>query len=146
LHFSFDSIGTVTPEKLFIEVGKVEGFEGPAALQEGVTEVKFTSEVKGIDDRFPSGQDKGKGTMIRYPDGTVDASYEGLLMTDKGQFMWRSHEMSKVVDGGKLKGLEILTGFSQSQKLAWMNNLIMVLETQMDLSSQEFTNTAYEWK
>jgi hypothetical protein len=39
-----------------------------------------------------------------------------------------------VVEGGKLKGLIIVTGFANSQKLAWMDNLIMALDQNLTLS------------
>jgi hypothetical protein len=151
LHFGFDSIGEVTPlgAILFTEEGSVEGFEGTNTLQEGVpTKVTFTSKVMGIGDKFPSGKNEGEGTMTRHSDGTVDASYQGSLITDDNghQFMWRSHEMSKVVDDGKLEGVEILTGSTKSQKWARLNKLIIVLKTEYWPSFKKFTKTAYEWK
>jgi|Tabmets5t2r1_1033131.scaffolds.fasta_scaffold14525_1 hypothetical protein len=124
-------------EKLFEEDGEVEGFKGIADLQEGVPkEVSFTSTVTGEDNKFPNGEDGGWGTMTRHADGTVDVSYKGSLKKDKDQIVWRSHEMSKV-EGGKLRGLEIVTGFSQR---------IIIMETEIDLHSNKFHNTAYEWK
>ena len=60
--------------------------------------------------------------------------------------MWWAHEKGKVVEGGKVKGLSIVTGFTNSQKLAWMNNLIITLESETDLESQKFKTTGYEWK
>jgi hypothetical protein len=85
--------------------------------------------------------------MTQYPHGIVDASYQGSVMTAEGdQFVWWSHEKSKVVEGGKVKGLNIVTGFTNSQKLSWMNNLIMALETEYDPAFQKFKITAYEWK
>jgi hypothetical protein len=40
----------------------------------------------------------------------------------------------------------MVTGFTNSQKLSWMNNLILALESETDLESQKFKNTGYEWK
>jgi Tfp pilus assembly pilus retraction ATPase PilT len=51
-----------------------------------------------------------------------------------------------VVEGGKVRGLIIVTGFTNSQKLAWMNNLIMALESEFDPEPKKFKITAYEWK
>jgi len=69
-------------------------------------------------------------------------------MTTEGgdQFMWWAHEKGKAVEGGKVKGLSIVTGFTNSQKLAWMNSLIITLESETDLESQKFKTTGYEWK
>jgi hypothetical protein len=52
-----------------------------------------------------------------------------------------------VVEGGrKFKGLTMMTGFTNSQKLSWMNNLIIALDLETDPESQKFKATAYEWK
>ena len=138
-------------EKLFEESGDITGFKVTKVHPtEGVTmEVSFTSEIRGIG-RFPSGKNIGSGTMTKYPHGIVDASYQGSVMMAEGgsgdQFMWWAHEKSKVVEDGKFKGLTMVTGFSNSQKLSWMNNLIMALESEIDPQSQKFKTTAYEWK
>jgi hypothetical protein len=137
-------------DKLFEESnGKVTGFKVTKVHPiKGVTmEVSFESKVTSTEDRFPSGTDLGSGTMTLHPDGTVDGRYQGFTMTNEGvQFIWWSHERSKVVDNGKLEGLEILTGFSHTQKWARLNNLIMALEIEHNLFSREFKVTAYEWK
>jgi hypothetical protein len=135
-------------EKLFTEHGHVEGFERTDDLQEGViTNVTFTSEVKGEGDMFPSGEDRGSGTMTRRADGTVEAITKGSLVTDDQghQFMWQSYEMS-IVDGKKLKGLDIVTGSIKSQKWNQLNKLIIVLETKHSPSFKEFDNTGYGYK
>ncbi len=40
----------------------------------------------------------------------------------------------------------MVTEFTHSQMLSWMNNLILALESEIDLESQKFKNTGYEWK
>ena len=60
--------------------------------------------------------------------------------------MWWAHEKAKIVENGKVKGLVMVTGFTNSQKVAWMNNLIMALELEYDPASEEFKATGYEWK
>jgi hypothetical protein len=86
--------------------------------------------------------------MTKYPHGIIDATWQGSVMTaeDGDQFMWWAHEKSKVVEGGKIKGLTTVTGFTNSQKLSWMNNLIMALELDGSVFSQKFKATGYEWK
>jgi hypothetical protein len=123
-------------EKLFEESGNVTGFKVTRVHPiEGVAmEVSFTSEIRGIG-RFPSGKNLGSGTMTHYTHSIVDQSNQGSLMTTEGdQFMWWAHGKGKVVEGGKVKGLIIVTGFANSQKLAWMNNLIMALDQNLTLS------------
>ncbi|MEP6576015.1 MAG: hypothetical protein ABJB85_06280, partial [Nitrososphaerota archaeon] len=97
--------------------------------------------------RFPSGKNLGSGTMTKYPHGIIDATWQGFFTTEDGeQFMWWSHEKGKVIEGGKITGLNIVTGFTNSQKLSWMNSVIMALEIAGSVFSQEFKATAYEWK
>jgi hypothetical protein len=135
-------------EKLFEESGNVTGFKVTKVHPtEGVTmEVSFTSEIKGVS-KFPSGKNIGSGIMTQYPHGIVDQSNQGSIMTNEGdQFMWWAHGKGRVVEGGKVKGLIMVTGFANSQKLSWMNNLIMALESEFDPESKKFKITGYEWK
>jgi hypothetical protein len=137
----------VLGEKLFEESGKVTGFKVTKVHPiEGVTtELSFTSDIRGIG-RFPSGKNLGSGVMTRYPHGIIDATWQGTLTTQNGeQFMWWSHEKSKVLQDGKIKGLNIVTGFTNSQNLSWMNSLIIVVELVGSIFSEEFSATAYEW-
>ena len=135
-------------EKLVEESGNVTGFKVTKVHPtEGVTmEVSFASEIRGIG-RFPSGKNLGSGITTQYPHGIVDQSNQGSVMTNEGdQFVWWAHGKGKVVEGRKVKGLIIVTGFTNSQKLSWMNNLIMALESEFDPESKMFKITAYEWK
>ena len=135
-------------EKLFEESGNVAGFKVTKVHPvEGVTtEASFTSEIRGVG-RFPSGKNIGSGTMTQYPHGIVDQSNQGSMMTNEGdQFVWWAHGKSKVIEGGRVKGVVIVTGFANSQKLSWMNNLVMALESEFDPESKKFKIIGYEWK
>ena len=82
-----------------------------------------------------------------YPHGVVESAYQGLFTSVEGdQFMWWAHEKSKVVEGGKVKGLVTVTGFSNSAKLSWMNRIIIAIDSEYDATTQQFKGTAYEWK
>lgn len=144
-----DALGMGLGEKFFEESGEITGLKITRVHPiEGVTtEVSFTSEIRG-EGRFPSGQSLGSGIMTKYPHGIIDGTWHGSLMTadDGDQFMWWSHEKSKVVEGGNIKGLNIMTGFTNSQKLSWMNNIILALEISGSVFSQKFKATGYEWK
>lgn len=135
-------------EKLFEEHGKTTGFKITKVHPiEGTTmEVSFVSEIKGAG-RVPNGRNMGSGTTTQYPTGTVDARYEGVFTMDGGeQFMWWAHEKSKLGDDGKTKGLVIVSGFTNSQKLSWMNKMIIAIDSEYDPAGQEFKGTAYEWR
>src|ERR671920_628272 len=136
-------------EKLFEESGKIKWLKITKVHPiEGVTtEVSFTSEIRG-EGRYPSGQSVGSGIMTKYPHGIIDGTWHGSLMTAEGdhQFMWWAHEKSKVVEDGNIKGLNIMTGFTNSQKLSWMNNIILALEISGSVFSQKFNAIGYEWK
>lgn len=139
----------VLGEKLFEESGNITGIKITRVHPiEGLTmEASFTSEITGIG-KFASGKNLGSGTMNQYPHGVVDASWQGSLMIaeDDFPFIWWAYEKGKVADGGKIKGLITVTGFTNSPKLSWMNNLIIAIESVYDPSSQKFNGTAYEWK
>ena len=61
------------------------------------------------------------------------------------QFLWWVHEKGKVADGGKIRGLVMVSGFTNSQKLSWMNSLVIAGESEFDPAAQQFRVTAYEW-
>jgi hypothetical protein len=109
-------------------------------------EVSFTSEIKGFG-KYPSGRNIGSGILTQYPHGVVDGSYQVTMMTaEEGeQFMVWAHEKNKVVEGGKMKGLSIASGFTNSQKLSWMNRLLIAGETESDPAAQQFRVTGYQW-
>lgn len=135
-------------EKLFEETGRVTGLNIESVHPvEGVKmQVSFASEITGTG-RFPNAKNIGSGRMTQYPHGVVDAEYRGVVTTAEGeQYFWWAHEKSKVVEQGKVKGLVIVTGFTNSQKLSWVNNLIIAIDSEFDPSTQQFRGTAYEWK
>ena len=134
-------------QKLFEEVGKISGFKvAKVHPLEGVTtELSFTSDIKGIG-RYPSGKNLASGIITKYHHGIIDGSWQGTLTSELGdQFIWWAHEKSKVLEGGEIKGLNVATGFTNSQKLSWMNNLIIVIELSGSVISDDFSAVGYEY-
>jgi hypothetical protein len=135
-------------EKLFEETANITGFKVTKVHPvEGMTmEISFTTDLKGIG-KFPSGKNMGSGVATQYPHGVIEGSYQGAVMTAEGeQFIWWAHEKSKVVEGGRRRGLVMVSAFTNSEKLSWMNNQIWALELELDPAAQKFRTTAYEWK
>jgi len=139
----------VLRDKLFEENGNIIGLKITRVhpIEGLTTEVTFTSEIRG-EGRYPSGENLGSGIMTKYSHGVIDATWQGSLTIAEGgdQFIWWAHEKSKIVESGKIKGLNIMTGITNSQKLSWMNNLIIVIEIDGSISSMKFKATGYEWK
>ena len=134
-------------QKLFEEVGKISGFKvAKVHPLEGVTtELSFASDIKGIG-KYPSGKNLASGIITKYPHGIIDGSWQGTLTSELGdQFMWWAHEKSKVLEGGQIKGLNVATGFTNSQKLSWMNSLIIVIELSGSVNSDDFSAIGYEY-
>jgi hypothetical protein len=139
----------VLGEKLFEENGNITGVKVIKVHPiEGVSiEISFTSEIRG-EGRFPNSENLASGIVTKYPHGIIDATWQGLVTTsgEDDQYLWWGHEKSRIIEGGKIKGLIVVTGFTKSQKLSWMNNLIIALESEGSVSSQKFKAIGYEWK
>ena len=135
-------------EKLFEGTGNMVSFKVTKVHPvEGTTmEVSFVEDIKGIGN-FPSGKNMGSGTMTEYPHGVMDASYNGFVtLADGATFIWWAHEKAKSVEGGKMKGLVLVSGYTNSQKYSWMNKLIIAIDSEFDSATQAIKTTGYEWK
>ena len=141
--------GMALGKKLFDESGNISGFKVTKVHpSEGVTtEVSFISHIKG-EGKYPSGENLGSGILTKYPHGIIDGAHQGSLTITKSgdQFLWWAHEKSRVTDEGKIRGLTIITGFTNSETLSWMNNLIIAVDVEGSIFSQEFKATGYEWE
>jgi hypothetical protein len=124
--------------EFFTEGGNLSTEEGNIEELKALKDKPGSKEVTFEFD-FPKGKEKGSGTITRYKDGRIDASYEGSVIEGEERFEWQSIETGKVKDG-VFKGLEIVT-FPHSPKKS-----SFIMETQMDLAKGTFTNKAYQWK
>ncbi len=134
-------------EKLFEETGKVSEPQVKSVHPiEGVKmEVSFSNEIKGVG-KFPSGRNMGSGTVTHYPSGAVNARYQGVATLDGDNYIWWANEKSRRKDGGGVKGIVIVSGYTNSQKLSWLTGKIIVIESEIDTSFQQYRGTGYEWK
>ena len=134
-------------EKLFEEAGKITNSKVIRVhpIEGATTEITFRSEIRGMG-RFPSGKNIGSGMMTKYPHGIIDAAWQGTLRFEQGEeLMWWGHEKARFFEDGKIRGLNTVTGFTNSQNLSWMNSLIIIVDLAASVLSDEFCATAYEW-
>jgi hypothetical protein len=136
----------VLGEKLWEEKGKVTGVSVKSVDSEGVhMEETFASEFKGIG-RFPSGRNMGTMNIVVRPDGHSSGTGQGICTTQNGDMMvWKCYALSKP-EAGKDKNITIIQLMTTSQKLSWMNSLLIVYESIGDMKTMEFSSTGYEWK
>ncbi len=136
-----------TRKKLFEQTGKITGFKITKVhpLNGIEMELSFVADNTGFNN-FPNAKNIGSAITTLYPHGMFDMSLQGYATTPTGdQILWWGHEKSKIVPGGKRKGLGILSLFSNSQKIPWINSTIITYEVDEDLSTQQFTSVGYEW-
>ena len=132
--------------KLWEEKGKVIGVSVKSVDSEGVrVEETFASELKGIG-RFPSGRNMGTLNMVTRPDGFSNGTGQGIFTTQDGDsVVWKLFGLGKL-EAGKEKSVAIVQFMTTSQKLSWMNSLIVVIEAIADPKTMELSDTGYEWK
>lgn len=135
-------------EKLFEEHGQATGFKIVTVHPvEGTTmEISATFDVTGFG-RFPSGKEMGSGTLVHYPHGMTQGHFHGNLITTEGdQILWWAQEKGKFGQDGKMKGVALVSFYSNAQRHAWVNNLIALLETEFDPQTQKIHTVGHEWK
>ncbi len=132
-------------EKLFEESGKLSGMSVKSVTADGVTlEVDIVSRIQGIG-RFPSGTNMGTATFIQGPN-TARETGQGVFTTKDGKSVpWHIVAIAKRVEGGS-KSVNLATFHATTPELAWLNELLVLIEgtTAPDLST--FSDVGYEWK
>ena len=136
----------VLGKKLWEEKGKITGMSVKSIDSEGAhIEETLASEFKGLG-RFPSGGNMGTMNVVGRPDGFYSGTGQGICTTQNGDmFVWKCYALSKT-EAGKDKGPAIIQLMTTSQKLSWMNSLLVVYESIGDMKTMEFSGTGYEWK
>ncbi len=128
-------------EKLFEENGKTTGMSVKSVTTDGVTlEGSFVSQIQGIG-RFPSGTNMGTVTTIQGPK-TASQTGQGVFVTKEGESApWRLVSIGK-----ERKSVNLVTFHSSSPKIAWMNDLLILIEGTGAADYSTFSDVGYEWK
>ena len=132
-------------EKVAEEKGKITGMSVKSIGPEGmVIELNIASEIKGFG-RTPNGRNIGTLTLIQGPKLSPSTG-QGMVVTEDGETLpWRINGVGKIV-GGKRKAISLVTFSTSSQKYAWVNDGIFVLDSEFSADLSQFSDTSYEWK
>jgi hypothetical protein len=132
-------------EKLFEEKITPRGFAIKSVGSEGVeSEYSVTGEITGFG-KAEGVKATNMGTMCNHvrPTGITTGTAQGIMTTTDGDsVVWKLCYAGKSSGtGGRLTGT--VTFMTMSEKLAWLNSTICVMEGKGD--AKVGTNTFYEW-
>jgi hypothetical protein len=130
-------------ERVLEEKGTLTGVSIKSVAADGMSiELNFAGEAQGFG-RFPSG--RILGTMNELEGlNTNRITGQGMFVTKEGESLpWNGSGASKSV-GDKSKGMFLVTFNTSSQKYAWTNNLLLVLDMEVS-ADMKFVATGYEW-
>jgi hypothetical protein len=131
-------------DKLFEEQGKMNMTYVKSIDDSGMTIVQsFSSEITGAG-RFPSGMNMGSGTICIHQSGMAHGKWNGMMMTkDNEMIVWKGTGHSKRA-GQQVNGILVINFMTKSEKYAWMNSMIAVIDIQGTM--MEFKSIGMEWK
>lgn len=134
-------------EKLWEDTGKVmrrsiKATHNDTATIELDTEGEFKGfgRARGIDRHYIA-----TGIVLRGPGNVRGASFQEMFTTAGETIIINGNQLTKL-DGGKSKGFSLLTFTTTSEKISWVNDLILVREGYNDPVSDQFSGSIYEWK
>lgn len=131
-------------EKLFEEKAKYTMMFVESVDAEGVkVKQSFSADLTGFG-RFPSGTNMGSGTVSLTPDGKAIGEWCGMMMTkDKETIVWNGTSHGKTM-GAEQRGVIVATFMTKSEKYAWMNSIIAIIDAKG--TQMEFSDVAYAWE
>lgn len=134
-------------EKIWEGNGKGTGITVKSTGAEGASiELNFVAELRGVG-RLQGTDFRDIGTLVGQvrPNGIFTGSGQGLFVTkDGGTVFYKLCGMYRV-EKGVQKGPNLLTFTTSSQKLSWMNGLVILSEIRLDSRTQEYTSEGREW-
>jgi hypothetical protein len=135
----------VLGEKAAEEKGKAIGMSIRSIGPEGMTaEITIATEIKGFG-RYPSGRNMGTMTVLQGPK-TSTGTGQGVIMTTDGESLpWHASFIGKTA-GDRIRNVALVTFSTHSQKYAWMNEVLFVLDGESTADFSELSDTSYEWK
>jgi len=132
-------------EKIWEGKGKVTGTTVKSVGSDGASmEFNAMAMLKGVGrHQGIEFRDVGTVTGTVRPGGILMGSGQGILATQEGDTIaYKGLGVGRFEKG--VMSAFIAFGTS-SQKLSWMNSLIVLSELKLDATSQEFTSEAHEW-
>ena len=135
----------VLGEKIAEEKGKLTGMSIKSIGPEGVTiEANFVGETQGFG-RFPSGRGMATATILQGPK-TSRSTGQGVFVTKDGESIpWHMSAIGKSA-GDRRRSVGIATFSTLSQKYAWMNDGLFLVDFSFSADLTEYSSTDYEWK
>ena len=130
-------------EKVEEEKGRLTGMSIKSIGPEGVTvEASFVGEAQGFG-RYASGRNMATETIIQGPK-TTRSSGQGVFVTKDGESLpWHMNTIGKYA-GDRRRLVGIATFSTLSQKYAWVNDELFLLDMSISSDLSEYTATVYE--
>lgn len=128
------------------EKGTITGTFIKSMEPEGmVIEFSVVGEIKGFG-RFPNAKCMGTVSFAVEGPKTTRMTGQGKAVTQDGETMpWRAFGISKRIRG-KPKDVTLMILNTSSQKYAWVNESLFVLDEEVSADFTQFSGTVYEWK
>jgi hypothetical protein len=136
-------------QKLFEEKFRPVGFAIKSVGPQGIeTEMSITSEVTGFG-RAQGVKGTNMGTLRdwRLPNGVATGTGHGIITTTDGDsVVWKLSYAGKAKPAGGEKYVCTVTFMTMSEKLAWLNQTICVMEGEGEADPTKVgTDVFYEW-
>jgi len=136
-------------QKLFEEKFRPLGFAIKSVTSEGVeTEMSVTSEITGFGNaQGVKGTNIGTLCDLAQPSGIATGKGLGIITTTDGDsVVWKLSYAGKASSAGGQKYIGTVTFMTISEKLAWLNQTICVMEGEGEADPTQLgTNIFCEW-
>ena len=135
-------------QKLFEEKIRPMGFAIKSVSSEGVeSEFSVTGEITGFGKaQGIKGTNMGTLRDLAQPSGIATGTGQGIMTLDGDAAVWKLSYVSKPTGAASGKYIGTATFMTMSEKLAWLNKTICVMEGEGEADPTKVgTNVFYEW-